>query len=175
MITFARFRKKIRNLRFRVKSFIAERLIKIAPIKDCLPSIVEVPYPIKSKEIATAEIMDMPIIDSALHFKNPVYQMPTLFSAVLDNVYYCSDNNTIVTQDRTVVKESINSVTNKARFKVSSIYFRKRETVDGCCTLFRSVSNEFYHVIIDNLPGCMLCTINLIVNFRKLNYLLIVT
>ncbi len=152
IISFAVFRKKIRNVRFWIKSLITVRLIKIAPIKECFPDLLEIPYPIESKKVVTSEIVNMPIIDSALHFKNSVYQMPDLFTTVLDNVYYCSNDNTIITRDRTIIKESINSVTNKARFKISSIYFLKRESIDGCCTLFRSVSNEFYHVLIDNLP-----------------------
>ncbi len=145
-------RKKYRGAKFWLKSIVAEKFVKIVSLKDCLHDFEEIAYPMESKKVATPEITSLPIIDSAMHFKKPAYQMPTLFTAILNNVYYCSDNNTMLTKDRTIIKESINSVTTKARFNISSIYFLRRESIDGYCTLFRSVSTDFYHVLIDLLP-----------------------
>ena len=149
---FTLLRKNYRNFKFWIKCVIKEKLVKIAPIKECLKGFEEIKHPIVSKKVETHEIASMPIIESALRFKNLSYKMPPLFTAVINNLNYCSDDNILITRNGTIVKESINSVTNKARFKISSLYFLRREFVNGYCTLFRSVSNEFYHVLIDNLP-----------------------
>lgn len=94
----------------------------------------------------------MPFNYNARKFKNPIYRMPDRYSSILVNGRLNTTYNVIVNQDNVILKDSINSISNAWYFNWRAIRRNRTESLNGICTPFRSVSNEFYHTIFSNLP-----------------------
>lgn len=81
----------------------------------------------------------------------PVYQPPEVFSARLCNVLYWPRFNLVLTDRRAVILESTSTVLPIAMAAWTDRFFASIRDIRGICTVFRSVHNNFYHTLIDNL------------------------
>jgi capsular polysaccharide biosynthesis protein len=94
----------------------------------------------------------MPYYDDALHLKKDTYYMPPLFTAVLTSVQYCSAYDVVLNKKKEIVRESSCTMDESKHFDLRCFYGVPRKRISGYCTALRSVSNNYYNLLIRNLP-----------------------
>ncbi len=147
-----KIRQKISVLRKSFRGTVFGNLLKMDGIENCYPNITKIPHPVRRQTLETKEILQMNVINSAVHFKNSEYITPEYFSAILDNVNFNAQEGVLFNDQNMIVKESVNSVKDVRRFRWSTFILSKKYEIYEYAIPFRSVSNEFYHTLFSNLP-----------------------
>lgn len=92
----------------------------------------------------------VPYFPQAASLDQPIYEVPDVVVAELDNALY-SRTGVTLTQDRTVVAESISSRRSKDWLDIPRLIVPKVRALTGVCLPLRSMHNNYYHTLIDNL------------------------
>jgi hypothetical protein len=144
-------RHKLRGARTEIYGLLAARVIAIKAIEKCFPNLEKLPYVFNPETVYTPEVLNMPYYKDALHLKKETYDMPEIFTSILRDVYYCSAYNVLLNKKKVMVKESSGTMTHGKYFDWR-YFHRAPKKISGCCTAFRSVSNNHYNLLIRNLP-----------------------
>lgn len=107
---------------------------------------------LESEEVPTPETRDMSFSKFHTYHDTPTHQTRRVYTALLDDVRFCSANNVITTPNRSVIRESAGP--GPIKFGVDEQEIATAEEVGlikGVCTSFRCSFHGYYHFLIDNL------------------------
>lgn len=135
--------------------------LRIEPFDDLFPEAEKVQLS-ASETIPTSrgpEVSFEPFraYEEAAWLQHPPYTSPPVFTAALSNVLY-SRKNVVLTEGRSVIAESINSRRSTAWLDEEALLAPRVIDLPGYSTALRSMHNNHYHTLIDNLPriSCLL-------------------
>ena len=136
-----------------------EELIGVVTLEDIYGSNLKKLYPVPSETVSTSEVKQMhfmPWFEKRLqHLKEETYTTPEIFTTVLDGVLYCPENYVILTKSREVISESLVPdcmPSMRSFFNWGKIYQPEIEKISGYCSIFRAISNDYFHKLADNIP-----------------------
>jgi len=149
----SRYRRyKLRLLRSKLYGLMHHHILRIKSIEECFPDIELRPYGFAPESVSTPEALTMPYHEDAIHLKKDRYLVPTLFTAILRDVYYCSAYNVILNRKKEMVRDSSGTMVRSRYFNLKYFYGVSRRQISGYCASLRSVSNNYYNLLIRNLP-----------------------
>lgn len=119
---------------------------------DAFPNIDKhAAYP--RETIPTPEAPHMDTWYMAAHLTaQPVYTTPEIFTALVPNALYSPENGALVTPDRRVVSESVQTERFLRPMDPQALKASRITPLSGYCTSLRGFNSNYYHTIIDNLP-----------------------
>ena len=106
---------------------------------------------ITPRPVETREAINMEFLRAVSDANSPVYNPPKKFAVRLRNVLYWPRFNLVLTDRRRPIKESTSTFMPISTAAWTERPFAKIRDISGVCTVFRSVHNNFYHTLIDNL------------------------
>ena len=131
--------------------------LNIQQPKGMVISIEEIPTTTKrifaseQQVVHTPEISQMQFLEKAKHLQNSEYHIPEIYTTVLENVLYCPKYNIIMSETRKIINESINTALD-GDIDYNFLLHAEIKTLPGWNAVFRSIHNNFYHAMIDNIP-----------------------
>ncbi|MBU1546128.1 MAG: glycosyltransferase family 61 protein [Proteobacteria bacterium] len=135
---------------------ISSRFLTVKSLDESFPELKKQVLPLDYAPIETPEVIDMPFLPQCLHLRQSTYQIPQSYSAIIPDMKHCATENTLLDREGNIISESSNTYTQSKYFKWGSYFLKNDERISGTATLLRSASyrplNDYYHVIIDNLP-----------------------
>lgn len=140
-------------IRFLTKSLHSIRRqapVKMASLDELFPGFPK-KYRIAAQQIPTPDVVDMAFLEHSRHLHTPVYTVPEDYVTEIDNLLFCPNNNVLMTPDRHVIKESLNTG-DLGNLFIKDFYLVHRESISGYSTPLRSRYSNYYHTLIDNLP-----------------------
>jgi hypothetical protein len=167
----------IKKIKWLAESAISGVLLDVRPLRECFPDAeIWTSSQIEPEVLDTPEIYDMPLLPQTEHLRKRTYTSPKPYTAVIDGAGLSTGDNSIVYGTRTIVLESSNTVSKPSAFKFSAHLFNKKELVSGSCMVFRSASykifNDFYHILVDNLPRLFLLREEPFASFEEIKLLI---
>jgi hypothetical protein len=106
--------------------------------------------------VATPEAPEIGIWDQTPCAVSKKYKTPNLRSATLNGVLYNPWHNLVTSCSGAPLIDSTSTVLPIDWRAARDRLRRERYKVSGCCTVFRSVHNNYYHTLIDNLARVFL-------------------
>ncbi len=133
--------------------YLNKTLIKFVSAKDYYEEIPRQTYQYHPLSVPTPEVYSMVLPRKAQCLRQDNYTLPDLYTLTLSNVFYSPFYNVILTNSRKVIAESISTPdVAPNRFSVANFYRRKIEKLSGTYGILRSIYNNYYHTLFDNLP-----------------------
>ncbi|MEM1253019.1 MAG: glycosyltransferase family 61 protein [Cyanobacteria bacterium P01_H01_bin.21] len=129
-------------------------------------------YPELSEHVSTSDASSVNFLPEAKTLQSSRYTTPNIFSLRLNDLYFCPEYNILHTKSRQILEESISTQKELEQFDAKAFYLKKRSTIAGVCSLFRSHKNGYYHTLIDNLPRLYLLHHSKFKAIEKINILL---
>ncbi len=110
---------------------------------------------IEERVVPTPEVLNMKFLEKAKHLHQTEYKIPDIYTTVLENVLYCPKYNIVMTDSRKIINESINtSLAGDIDYKF--LLSASIKILPGWSSIFRSIQNNYYHALIDNIPRTFL-------------------
>jgi hypothetical protein len=110
---------------------------------------------IKQEQLATPELSQLPpFISPFTAINRESYQIPEIFTTVLEDVLYCPKHNVILTPSRHVIAESVipGPIEARSQCQWQTLLQSKIEPISGYCSVFRGDPFGYYHTIAENIP-----------------------
>jgi capsular polysaccharide biosynthesis protein len=98
----------------------------------------------------------MPFAGIARHLLATSYTLPAGISQRLKGMIFCAPNSMLLTRSRKIIAEASSTEREPRWFKWSDLFLHETEHMDGCCSSIRSLRNNYYHTLVDNLPRLFL-------------------
>ena len=109
-----------------------------------------------SENISMSGIQKMPIYKYTLQefIENGTFLVPDIYTTLLHNVIYYAKRDTIFTNKRELILDSVMNHFKPEKYSLRTLYFSRQKKISGFCTVFRSIFDfrNYYHTLIDNLP-----------------------
>lgn len=127
-------------------------------------SVDEMPSPIGPIVYLPAETIDcqelpgMPVTPHMSHLQEASHSSMTATVRVLENLIYvaeCTAKNLLLSPQRKFISESSSTMKSTRSFRWQNARRPVCKSYKGLNMVFRGVSNNFYHALIDNLPRLM--------------------
>lgn len=112
----------------------------------------------QSEVLNCPEFMEMNAPPNMRSIQSKEHVSPEATFRVIDNLVYVTDylpKNMLLTENRKFIVESSSTMCNPGHFKWRNAYRPIAKSYSGLTMVYRGVSNNFYHTIIDNLPRLM--------------------
>jgi len=146
---------KVRRVKASVRLFITPNrwLIHFVSISKYITTGYKTEYPINPATIKTPEIMNMPVFINAQHIFSEKYEYPELFTGVITGqAIFNPEYNIVLDGDHSIIIETSATMCEGKYFDRHIITRKPTKEILGFSTPLRSVSNNYYHVLIDLLP-----------------------
>jgi capsular polysaccharide biosynthesis protein len=110
---------------------------------------------IEQENFATPELSQLPPFIwpfAAIDREN--YQVPKIFTTVLEDILYCPKHNVLLTPARQVIAESVipGPIEAHSQCQWQTLLQSKVEPISGCCSVFRGDPAGYYHTMAENIP-----------------------
>ena len=164
-------RRGLSKLRKKIRAQVSSRTLRMMSFNECFPNVEKTVHPIAAETLSTPEATEMPFTNSSSHLHKSEYMTPAYYTCKLHDVYFSPETGTLLTKDKTIIKESINSVRDVGQFKWSSLHLRKTQEYKYPAVALRSVSNEFYHTVFSNIPRLYALNFEPYTKYSRINLL----
>jgi hypothetical protein len=107
---------------------------------------------LESEEVPTPETRDMSFSEFYTDLDAPVHQTRPVYTVLLDDVFFCPTNHVITSPSREVIRESAGP--GRTPFGVNEeaiLHPGDINAIEGICTTFRCLFDNYYHLLIDHL------------------------
>ena len=141
------------RLKNKLKLAIQKRMIRMVSLNSRSGSMPLQHFP--TKVVHTEDCVSMPFKPLAHHLKQTRYTIAAGTSRILKGVYY-APNNMLLTRSRRIIAEASSTEREPNAFQWHHLFRLDKEHIEGCCTSIRSLRNNYYHSIVDNLPRLFL-------------------
>lgn len=143
----------LRALWWRIKQQIKRKITRVVCI-DKVPSELRIVH-FDAQTVNVQGSSHMPLMEITRHLQKDSYAVPAGTSRIMKNVYY-SPNNLLLTKTRKIIKESSSTDNEADYFTWHPLFNLEKRHIKGCCTSLRTLHNNYYHSLVDNLPRLFL-------------------
>ena len=103
------------------------------------------------ERVPTPETAKMTFEAFSRDLSAPVYTAPTVYTTTLSGARYCATTHCVLDREGAVINEST-TPGGRALYFPPGTFNRPVRRVRGVATSFRCCFNDFYHLLVDNLP-----------------------
>ena len=137
---------------------LGEVVVHVIELDEAFPDLQKECL-IPAESMSTPETKHITFFKDADFLHEDTIQTAEGYTTVVRDALYCPTNSVLLSHDRQVVAESLNTEVPLYPFEREALTVSEVEEISGCCTTFRSYRDNYYHTLIDNLPRLdMLCT-----------------
>jgi capsular polysaccharide biosynthesis protein len=136
------------------QAFLNALQFKIVNIDDVFDDIVKT-HLIYPEIIPTPDAEEINFVTAAKDLQSQTCSTPLGYSALIKGVLYSPEYNILLTEKREVIVDSFipHSRLEDFNFKISWLYQKDIETISGHCLIFDQLTqNNYYHILVDNVP-----------------------
>lgn len=144
----------LRRIKYAAVTACRKRMVRIESLDRVSGGEVLEHFPAQPTE--TADCLSMPFDLMANHLRKVSYMIPAGSSRVLGGVSYCGPNNMLLTRSRRIVAESSSTEREPQWFKWEHLFQQEKKHLKGLCSSIRSLRNNYYHTVVDNVPRLLL-------------------
>lgn len=152
------FAKNLRKLKHFIQITLRSLIIRKTRIKDSQKIIKDIHLSC-AETVATPEMQSLPIYSYIRKvIKTEEFSTPQAYNANLSKVIYYTKYNTLFTENRELIVDSVMDSARKDKYSLRLLYLSKPEKISGACTVFRSTfsSGNYYHTLIDHISRLFL-------------------
>lgn len=144
----------LRRIKRAVGAKVRKSMVRMTSLDGISTSKIVEHFP--AQTVKVNDCLSMPFRPGAYHLRRASYRIPSGTSRILKGVSYCAPNNMLLTRSRRIVTESISTKKKPEAFKWEHLFLQEKEYLYGRCSSIRSLRNNFYHTLVDNLPRLFL-------------------
>ncbi len=146
--------KKIKRVKYKIPRMLGFHEIRMISI-DQVPKKNVIEH-VSQGGLDTADSLIMPFIDKAAELRQRIYQRPSYRSVELRDIIFCAKNHMLLNKERQVIEDGSSTERTKEWFEADDIFDTLIDDLQGTYSCIRSLRNNYYHSIIDNLPRLFL-------------------
>ncbi len=141
------------KIKYQLQKNARNILVKKTKIKKSQKHIINDVFP---GSVTLQGLKGMPIYGYTLQniVKDDVLLSPSIYTALLHNVIYYAERDSIFTSNKKLISDSVMDHFKPEKYSLRKLHLARQEEIHGLCSVFRSMFSyrNYYHTLIDHLP-----------------------
>lgn len=156
-----------------IKNKIRRRFLRIVKLEEIKEAKLIKTINFIQESVPTPEINKVKLpSDFPNHLKASNYLPPNAKLICLKNILYYPKFNILLTKNREIIGDSLNAERDRIYNYINYLeFYQVPKKLKGCFSLMRSVYNDYYHTLIDNVPRLFLLNQKELEKYLKISLL----